>query len=103
MNLLYLVGGLEHDFYLSINSLEYYHRTPTDEVIFFKGVGFNHQPVIRLITQITHRNGDLLFGEFPTIRINMYHNQRVNLLYDYFSSLWGYDSIQNHWHDVWIC
>jgi len=38
----WLVGGLEHDFYFShhIGNV----IIPTDEVIFFRGVGLNHQP-----------------------------------------------------------
>jgi hypothetical protein len=37
-----LFGGLEHEFYL----FHILGRTiPTDELIFFRGVGLNHQPV----------------------------------------------------------
>ena len=38
----HLVGGLEHDFFSHILGI----IVPTDELIFFRGVGLNHQPVI---------------------------------------------------------
>ena len=37
---IYLVGGLEHEFYFSIY---WEYIFPTDEVIFFRGIGLNHQ------------------------------------------------------------
>ena len=40
----HLVGGLEHDLYFSIWLGNFI--IPTDELIFFRGVGLNHQPVI---------------------------------------------------------
>ena len=43
---LYLVAGLEHEFY----DFPYIGNfiIPTDELIFFRGVGLNHQPVLPL-------------------------------------------------------
>ena len=49
MALHHLVGGLEH--FLFFPSYWEYIIIPTDEVIFFRGVGLNHQP-------------DMIFGHF---------------------------------------
>ena len=41
----YLIGGLEHEFYCSIQlGIIIIPTVPTDELIFFRGVGSNHQP-----------------------------------------------------------
>ena len=50
----YLVGGLEHFFFIYIYIFG--NIIPTDEVIFFRGVAKNHQPVY--IMDIWRINGD---------------------------------------------
>ena len=46
-HLLYLVGGLEHEFWMTFHIIYIYIGNViilTDELIFFRGVGLNHQP-----------------------------------------------------------
>ena len=49
-----LVGGLEHFFKMTFHILGTI--TPTDELIFFRGVGWNHQAaiIIQWLTTISH-------------------------------------------------
>jgi hypothetical protein len=50
-----MVGGLEHEWIMTFLPYIYIlgRVTPTDEVIFFRGVGLNHQPVFLGFTGIS--------------------------------------------------